>query len=64
MQQERQKLSLSSPIPQPLDNISNAKKLSNNSERTVTGTNLQWIIISALAIVIILLIFLYMDAVL
>lgn len=58
MQQERQRLSLSSPIPQPLDDLNNT----NNSEGTATGTNLQWLIICALAIVIILLIFLYMDA--
>lgn len=60
MQQERQRLSLSSPIPQPFDDHKNI----NNSEGTATGTTKQWIIISALTIVIILLIFLYMDAVL
>lgn len=64
MQQERQNLLLSSTIPQPLDNLSNTEKLSNNSEVTEKSTNLQWIILFALAIVIILLIFLYMGAVL
>lgn len=62
MQQERQNLLLSSPIPQPLDNLSNTEKLSNNSEKTVRNGK-QWLIYSLLAIVIILLIFLYMGAV-
>lgn len=60
VEQKDRKLLLSSPIPQPLDDLNNT----NNSEGTVTGTNLQWIFIFALAIVIILLIFLYMGAVL
>lgn len=64
MQQERQNLLLSSPIPQPLDDLNNTEKLSNNSDKTVINANLQWIILFALAIVIILLIFLYMGAVL
>lgn len=63
MQQERQNLLLSSPIPQPLDNLNNTEKLSNNSEKTATASK-QWLIYSLLAIVIILLIFLCMDAVL
>jgi len=63
MQQERQNLLLSSPIPQPLDNLNNTEKLSNNSEKTATASK-QWLIYSLLAIVIILLIFLYMGAVL
>lgn len=62
--QKDRKLLLSSPIPQPLDDLKNTEKLSNNSEGTVRNTNLQWIIIFALAIVIILFILLYMDAVL
>jgi len=64
MQQERQNLLLSSTIPQPLDDLNNTEKLNNNSDKTVINTNLQWIILFALAIVIILLIFLYMGAVL
>ena len=64
MQQERQNLLLSSPIPQPLDDLNNTEKLSNNSDKTVINANLQWIILFALAIVIILLILLYTDAVL
>lgn len=64
MQRERENLSLSSPIPQPLDDLSNTEKISHNSEVTEKSTNLQWIILFALAIVIILLIFLYMGAVL
>lgn len=63
MQQERQNLLLSSPIPQtPLDNLNNTEK-TNNSDKTATASK-QWLIYSLLAIVIILLIFLYMDAVL
>lgn len=60
MQQERQNLLLSSPIPQPLDDLKNT----NNSEGTVRNASQQWLIFSALAIIIILLIFLYMGAVL
>ena len=60
VEQKDRNLLLSSPIPQPLDDLKNI----NNSEGTVTGTNLQWIFIFALAIVIILLILLYMDSVL
>ena len=63
MQQERQNLLLSSPIPQPLDDINNTEKLSNNSEGTATAANKQWLFYSALAIIIILLILIYMDAV-
>ena len=64
VEQKDRKLLLSSPIPQPLDDLNNTEKLSNNSEVTEKSTNLQWIILFALAIVIILLIFLYMGAVL
>ena len=64
MQQERQNLLLSSPIPQPLNDLNNTEKLNNNSEVTAKNTNLQWIILFVLAIIIILLIFLYMGAVL
>jgi hypothetical protein len=64
MQQERQNLLLSSPIPQPLNDLNNTEKLSNNSDKTVINANMQWIILFALAIVIILLILLYTDAVL
>jgi hypothetical protein len=64
MQQERQKLLLSSPIPQPLNDLNNTEKLSNNSDKTVINANLQWIILFALAIIIIMLILLYTDAVL
>jgi hypothetical protein len=60
VEQKDRKLLLSSPIPQPLDDLKNI----NNSEGTVRNANLQWIFIFALAIVIILLILLYMDAVL
>ncbi len=64
VEQKDRKLLLSSPIPQPLNDLNNTEKLSNNSDKTVINANLQWIIISALAIVIILLILLYTDAVL
>jgi predicted RNase H-like nuclease (RuvC/YqgF family) len=59
VEQKDRKLLLSSPIPQPLDDLKNT----NNSEGTVRNGK-QWLIYSLLAIVIILLIFLYMDAVL
>jgi hypothetical protein len=64
VEQNDRKLLLSSTIPQPLDDLNNTEKLNNNSEVTAKNTNLQWIILFALAIVIILLIFLYMGAVL
>jgi len=64
VEQKDRKLLLSSPIPQPLNDLNNTEKLSNNSDKTVINANLQWIILFALAIVIILLIFLYMGAVL
>jgi len=64
VEQKDRKLLLSSTIPQPLDDLNNTEKLNNNSEVTAKNTNLQWIILFALAIVIILLIFLYMGAVL
>jgi CHASE3 domain sensor protein len=64
MQQERQNLLLSSPIQQPLNDLNNTEKLNNNSEVTAKNTNLQWIILFVLAIIIILLILLYTDAVL
>ena len=64
VEQNDRKLLLSSPIPQPLNDLNNTEKLSNNSDKTVINANLQWIILFALAIVIILLIFLYMGAVL
>ncbi len=51
-------------LSRPLDDLNNTEKLNNNSEVTAKNTNLQWIILFALAIVIILLIFLYMGAVL
>jgi ABC-type uncharacterized transport system permease subunit len=61
---KERKLLLSSPIPEPLDDLNNTEKLSNNSEITEKNTNLQWIILFALAIIIIMLILLYTDAVL
>jgi hypothetical protein len=64
VEQKDRKLLLSSPIPQPLNDLNNTEKLNNNSEVTAKNTNMQWIILFALAIVIILLIFLYMGAVL
>ncbi len=64
VEQKDRKLLLSSPIPQPLNDLNNTEKLSNNSDKTVINANLQWIILFVLAIVIILLIFLYMGAVL
>jgi len=64
VEQKDRKLLLSSPIPQPLNDLNNTEKLSNNSDKTVINANLQWIILFALAIVIILLILLYTDAVL
>lgn len=64
VEQKDRKLLLSSPIPEPLDDLNNTEKLSNNSDKTVINANLQWIILFALAIIIILLIFLYMGAVL
>ena len=64
VEQKDRNLLLSSTIPQPLDELNNTEKLNNNSEVTAKNTNLQWIILFALAIVIILLIFLYMGAVL
>jgi hypothetical protein len=64
VEQKDRKLLFISNIPQPLDDLNNTEKLSDNSEGTVRNANLQWIIIFALAIVIILFIFLYMDAVL
>jgi hypothetical protein len=64
VEQKDRKLLLSNPIPQPLNDLNNTEKLSNNSDKTVINANLQWIILFALAIVIILLIFLYMGAVL
>jgi hypothetical protein len=64
VEQKDRKLLLSSPIPEPLDDLNNTEKLSNNSEITEKNTNLQWIILFALAIIIIMLILLYTDAVL
>ena len=64
VEQKDRKLLLSSPIPQPLNDLNNTEKLSNNSDKTVINANLQWIILFVLAIVIILLILLYTDAVL
>lgn len=64
VEQKDRKLLLSNPIPQPLNDLNNTEKLSNNSDKTVINASLQWIILFALAIVIILLIFLYMGAVL
>jgi hypothetical protein len=64
VEQKDRKLLLSSPIPQPLNDLNNTEKLSNNSDKTVINANLQWIILFALAIIIIMLILLYTDAVL
>jgi len=64
VEQKDRKLLLSSPIPQPLNDINNTEKLSNNSDKTVINASQQWIILFALAIIIILLILLYTDAVL
>jgi hypothetical protein len=64
VEQKDRKLLLSSPIPEPLDDLNNTEKLNNNSEITEKNTNLQWIILFALAIIIIMLILLYTDAVL
>ncbi len=64
VEQKDRKLLLSSPIPQPLNDLNNTEKLSNNSDKTVINASQQWIILFALAIIIILLILLYTDAVL
>lgn len=59
VEQKDRQLLLSSPILQTSDNLNNAEK--PNSEVTANAS-LQWLILSALAIIIILLIFLYMGA--
>lgn len=58
-EQKDRQLLLSSPILQTSDNLNNTEK--PNSEITANAS-LQWLILSALAIIIILLIFLYMGA--
>jgi len=65
MQQERQNLLLSSPIPQPLDDLNNTEKLNNNSTGTARSKfKIEYLILAILAAVLLFLILIYTDAVL
>jgi hypothetical protein len=63
MQQERQNLLLSSPIPQPLDDLNNTEKLNNNSTGTARSKfKIEYLILAILAAVLLFLILIYTDA--